>query len=105
MATVHHIPDAFDLNFVRSHGEVIRQAVEAAGASNPRVIGEVARGLTPRDNHLDILISSRPHLSLFGLVELEERLCLILDMHVGVWTEEGYRPDELARYLVDAVPL
>ena len=105
ISTAHPIPEGFDLNFVRANGEAVREAVEAAGASNPRVIGEVARGLTPRDNHLDVLVSSQPRLSLFGLVELEQRLGLILDMDVGVWTEEGYRPDELARYLADALPL
>lgn len=105
MATANPIPDGFDLNFVRANGEVVREAVEAAGASNPRVVGEVARGLTPRDDHLDILVSSKPRLSLFGLVELEQRLGLILDMDVGIWTEEGYRPEELARYLADAIPL
>ncbi len=69
MATTYQFPDAFDLNLVRGCGELIRAAIAAAGASDPRVVDEVARGLTPRDAHLEILVSSRPHQSLFRLVQ------------------------------------
>lgn len=105
MATATPYPDSFNLNFVRQHAEIIRQSVEAAGASDPRIVGDLARGLTPRDNNLDLLVSDQPTLSLLDLVALEERLSLILDMDVSVWIEEGYRPDERARYVAQAVPL
>ena len=105
MATTYRDQDFFDLHHVREHAIDVREAVEQAGASHPRIVGSVARGDTTRDNSVDFLVSSKPSLSLFTLVTLEARLSALLGMTASVWTEEGYPPAERARSMAEAVDL
>lgn len=105
MATAHPARDFFDLHHVREHAADVRDAIEQAGASQPRIAGPVARGERTQDNSVDFLVSSKPSLSLFTLVTLEARLSALLGMNASVWTEEGYRPEERARYVAEAVGL
>ena len=83
----------------------VRRAVAAAGGSNVRVFGSVAKGTDTDASDIDLLFTMDSSLSLMSLSKLERRLAEIIGAHVDLIPEESLRPQLRTRVLNEAVPL
>lgn len=88
----------------RRRAEVVR-ATAAAGFSDVRVFGSVARGQDRPDSDIDLLVVSPPGVTLFDLARLELALSDILGVRVEVVPETGLRASMRDEVLAEAVPL
>jgi predicted nucleotidyltransferase len=79
--------------------------VAAAGASNLRVFGSVARGEDTPDSDVDLLVEVPSGTGLFALLSLEENLQRILHVEVDLATPDSLKPRVRAEVLAEAIPV
>ena len=77
----------------------------AAGGSNLRVFGSVARGEDTPDSDVDLLVDLPESTGLFTLLALEGELQRILKVSVDLATEPSLKPQVRAQALAEAIPL
>jgi predicted nucleotidyltransferase len=87
------------------HRETIRELVQRAGMSNPRVFGSVVRGEDTDGSDLDILVDPAPRASLLAMELLQARLAAELGVKVDVRTPEEIHPKFRGRVLAEAISL
>ncbi len=97
------LPDSRLGRRVRRHRQALIAASTAAGASNLRVFGSVARGEDTADSDVDLLVDLPPGTGLFALLGLEEKLERILKVHVDLATPAGLKPRVRADALAEAI--
>lgn len=102
---VRGLPDTALGRRLRRHRRALLSAVAAAGGSNLRVFGSVARGQDTSDSDVDLLIDLPPDTGLFALLALEEQLERILRVPVDLATEPGLEPRVRARARAEAIAL
>jgi uncharacterized protein len=90
---------------VRQHRRALLAAVAAAGASNLRVFGSVARGEDTPDSDVDLLVEVPSGTGLFALLSLEENLQRILHVEVDLATPDSLKPRVRAEVLAEAIPV
>lgn len=103
--SVRGLPDTALGRRLRQHRQALLDAVHAAGASNLRVFGSVARGEDGPNSDVDLLIDLPPDTSLFTLLALEGTLERILKRKVDLAPVGSLKPRVCAEALQDAVPL
>lgn len=79
-------------------------AVEAAGGSDVRVVGSVARGEDEPGSDLDLLVTFPPEADIITLLTLQEELSNALTIPVDL-VSAGSSGPVLDRALAEAVPL
>lgn len=79
-------------------------AVEAAGGSDVRVVGSVARGEDEPGSDLDLLVTFPPEADIITLLTLQEELSNALTIPVDL-VSAGSSGPVLERALAEAVPL
>lgn len=72
------------------------------GAQQVRVFGSVARGEDRYDSDIDLLVTVRPGVGLFDLVEMQDELEAVLGVTVDVVSDGGLKPRD-ADILAEAV--
>jgi predicted nucleotidyltransferase/DNA-binding XRE family transcriptional regulator len=90
---------------LRQHRRALLDAVSAAGGSNLRVFGSVARGEDGPDSDVDLLVDLPEGTSLFAILALEGVLERILKVKVDLATVGSLKPRVRAEALADAVVL
>jgi predicted nucleotidyltransferase/DNA-binding XRE family transcriptional regulator len=103
--SVRGIPDSPLGRRVRQHRRALLAAVAAAGASNLRVFGSVARGEDTPDSDVDLLVEVPSGTGLFALLSLEEALQRILHVDVDLATPDSLKPRVRAEVLAEAIPV
>lgn len=88
----------------RSRGPVLRQ-MKAAGGSNVRVFGSVARGDDHEGSDVDLLFTMERPLSLMQLGALEQQLSDLVGAPVDILPDAAIRPALRDRILGEAAPL
>lgn len=86
------------------HRVDVQQAIERAGARNPRVIGSVARGTDTERSDVDLLVDLGDEPSIWTVAALVEELRLLLGIEVDLVDDHGSTA-ELERARTEAVPL
>lgn len=74
------------------------------GASNPRIVGSVARGTATLDSDIDLVVDMEPGRTLLDVAALHDDLVELLDTEVDVITS-GAVHGALADLLAVAIPL
>ena len=90
---------------VRSHRREILAAAQAAGASNVRIFGSVARGDDDEDSDIDLLVSFDASQGLGPIIELKKALEEVLGEPVDVAPEDLLRGAVARAARREAVPL
>jgi hypothetical protein len=91
---------------LRTHRAEIRAAAEAAGASNVRIFGSVARGEETSRSDVDLLVDfPAEERGLFPLIRLAEQIEEIVGRPVDVAAVEVMAPAIRERALAEAIPL
>jgi predicted nucleotidyltransferase len=90
---------------VAAHRDEIRAIVEANRATNPRVFGSIARGEDTAHSDLDLLVDSRPGMTLFDQARIIGALDELLGVGVDVVTSGAGTDRFRAAVLAQAVPL
>ena len=90
---------------VRSHRREILAAAQAAGASNVRIFGSVARGDDDEDSDIDLLVSFDASKGLGPIIELKKALEEVLGEPVDVAPEDLLRGAVARAARREAVPL
>lgn len=101
--SVRGLPDTPLGRRLRQHRQALLDAVAAAGGSNLRVFGSVARGEDGPDSDVDLLVDMPANIGLFTLLGLEGTLERILKVSVDLATEAELKPRVRVRALADAV--
>jgi predicted nucleotidyltransferase/DNA-binding XRE family transcriptional regulator len=102
---VRGLPDTPLGRRLRQHRRALLRAVAAAGASNLRVFGSVARGQDGPDSDVDLLVDLPDDTSLFAVLALEGTLERILEVKVDLAPVTSLKPRVRAEALSDAVAL
>jgi predicted nucleotidyltransferase/DNA-binding XRE family transcriptional regulator len=102
---VRGLPDTPLGRRLRQHRRALLRAVAAAGASNLRVFGSVARGQDGPDSDVDLLVDLPDDTSLFAVLALEGTLERILKVKVDLAPVTSLKPRVRAEALSDAVAL
>jgi predicted nucleotidyltransferase/DNA-binding XRE family transcriptional regulator len=102
---VRGLPDTALGRRLRQHRRALLAAVAAAGGSNLRVFGSVARGEDTPDSDVDLLVDLPVDTGLFTLLALEGELQQILKVSVDLATEASLKPRVRAQTLAEAIPL
>ena len=87
------------------HREVIRRAVVAHRASNPRVFGSVVHGNDHDGSDLDILVEPTSETTLFDIGAIRHELIQLLNIPVDVLTPRALPEKFRATVLAEAVPV
>ncbi len=103
--TVRGLPDTALGRRLRQHRRALLATVTAAGGSNLRVFGSVARGEDTPDSDVDLLVDLPESTGLFTLLALEGELQRILKVSVDLATEPSLKPQVRAQALAEAIPL
>jgi hypothetical protein len=103
--TVRGLPDSPLGRRVRRHRRALLAAVAAAGASNLRVFGSVARGDDTPASDVDLLVEVPVGTGLFALLALEEQLQRVLQIDVDLATADSLKPRVRAEALAEAIPV
>jgi predicted nucleotidyltransferase len=103
--SVRGLPDTPLARRLRQHRKALLDAVVAAGGSNLRVFGSVARGEDSPDSDVDLLVDLPENTSLFAVLALEGTLERILKVKVDLAPVSSLKPRVRAEALADAVPL
>ena len=103
--SVRGLPDTALGRRLRQHRRALLAAVAAAGGSNLRVFGSVARGEDTPDSDVDLLVDLPADTGLFALLALEAELQRILKVSVDLATEPSLKPRVRAQALAEAIPL
>jgi predicted nucleotidyltransferase len=91
---------------IREHRAEIQAAAEAAGASNVRIFGSVARGEETAASDVDLLVDfPAKDRGLFALLSLADEVERILGRPVDVAAVEVLAPIVRERPLAEAIPL
>lgn len=90
---------------VAKHRDRIRRTVEAAGASNPRIFGSVARGEDTPESDIDLMIDIPASFSLIDLARLQQSLEQILEHRVDVVPARGLKGSMAAHAIGEAVAI
>ncbi len=95
------------LNELRSRRDEILNVAARHGAFNVRVFGSVARGEATAESDVDLLVSTRPGISMFDLVGLWLDLKDLLGCEVSLITDDDHPRKErfMKRARKDAVTL
>jgi hypothetical protein len=101
--TVRGIPDSPLGRRVRRRRRALLAAVAAAGATNLRVFGSVARGEDTPDSDVDLLVEAPAGTGLFTLLALEAELQRILKVDVDLGTVDGLKPRVRGEVLAEAI--
>jgi predicted nucleotidyltransferase len=102
---VRGLPDTALGRRLRQHRRALLAAVDAAGGTNLRVFGSVARGEDTSDSDVDLLVDLPVDTGLFTLLALEGELQQILKVSVDLATEASLKPRVRAQTLAEAIPL
>lgn len=90
---------------VEQHREAVREAVTAHHATNPRLVGSVARGDDTPDSDVDVLVEFTDDASLLDEVGLRLALTDLLGVAVDI-VDANHLPEAMrARLLAEAVPV
>jgi predicted nucleotidyltransferase/DNA-binding XRE family transcriptional regulator len=100
---VRGLPDTPLGRRLRQHRRALLRAVAAAGASNLRVFGSVARGQDGPDSDVDLLVDLPDDTSLFAVLALEGTLERILKVKVDLAPVTSLKPRVRVEALADAV--
>jgi len=93
-------------SLIRAHKAEIQAAAEAAGASNVRIFGSVARGEETAGSDIDLLVDfPAKDQGVFALLRLAARIEKIVGRPVDVATAEVLAPPVRERALAEAIPL
>lgn len=103
--TVRGLPDTPLGRRLRQHRQALLAAVDAAGASNLRVFGSVARGTHGPDSDIDLLVDLPEGTGLFALLALEGTLERILNVDVDLAPVTSLKPRVRAEALAEAIAL
>lgn len=103
--SVRGLPDTPLGRRLRRHRRALIAATEAAGGSNLRVFGSVARGEDTALSDVDLLVDLPEDTGLFALLALEEELQHILHVEVDLATPHGLKQRVRAEALEEAVAL
>lgn len=103
--SVRGLPDTTLGRRLRQHRRALLAAVAAAGGSNLRVFGSVARGEDTPGSDVDLLVDLPDGTGLFALLALEERLQQILKVPVDLATASSLKPRVRAQALAEAIQL
>lgn len=103
--SVRGLPDTPLGRRLRQHRRALLDAVAAAGGSNLRVFGSVARGEDGPDSDVDLLVDLPEETSLFAVLSLEGSLERILKVKVDLAPVANLKPRVRAEALADAVAL
>lgn len=87
------------------HRETIRQLVEQAGMTNPRVFGSVLRGEDAEDSDLDLLVDPAPRTTLLDLAGLQIKLEAKTGVKVDLLTPKSLPEKFRRRVLEEAQPV
>ncbi|MHB8252686.1 MAG: nucleotidyltransferase family protein [Acidiferrobacter sp.] len=90
---------------LRRHRTDIRRIVTAHDATNPRIIGSVARGDDTENSDIDIMVDRMAGLTLLEQARMIEELEAVPHVHVDVVTSTGPSDLFLAQALRDAQPI
>lgn len=90
---------------LRTHRDRIVELATAAGASNVRVFGSVARGTDEPDSDIDLLVDFDITKGLLPIVDLRAQLEQLLGETVDVAPAAALSAAVAARALAEAVPL
>jgi predicted nucleotidyltransferase len=103
--SVRGIPDTPLGRRLRRHRQALLDAVAAAGGSNLRVFGSVARGEDTADSDIDLLVDLPDGTGLFALSTLEGQLRRILHVDVDLAPPSSLKPRVRAEAEAEAIPL
>jgi predicted nucleotidyltransferase/DNA-binding XRE family transcriptional regulator len=103
--SVRGLPDSPLGRRVRQHRQALLDAVAAAGGSNLRVFGSVARGQDTPNSDVDLLVDLPEGTGLFALQALEGRLRRILHTDVDLSPASSLKPGVRAEAEAEAIPL
>lgn len=103
--SVRGVPDTPLGRRLRRHRRALLAATSAAGGSDLRVFGSVARGEDGADSDVDLLVDLPEGTGLIALLALEEQLEQILRARVDLATPSSLKPQVRAEALADAVSL
>lgn len=84
--------------------EELRAVLATHGATNPRVVGSVARGEDSESSDLDLLLTLPEGFDIFDKAYLEEELERLLGVRVDVIPDDARSP-AVERAAAEAVPL
>lgn len=101
--SVRGLPDSPLGRRVRQNRRALLAAVAAAGASNLRVFGSVARGEDTTTSDVDMLVDVPNGTGLFALLALEEQLQRILHVDVDLATPGSLKQRVRAEALAEAI--
>jgi uncharacterized protein len=94
------------MDLLREHRAEILAAAAAAGASNVRIFGSVARGEQTRQSDVDLLVDfPAKEDGLFPLLRLADEVEAIVGRPVDVAAVEVMAPQVRERALAEAIPL
>jgi len=103
--SVRGLPDTPLGRRLRRHRRALIAATAAAGGSNLRVFGSVARGEDTSLSDVDLLVDLPEDTGLFALLALEEALQQILHVEVDLATPHALKQRVRAEALQEAVAL
>jgi hypothetical protein len=86
------------------HRRRIHELCASHGASNPRIVGSVARGTATADSDIDLVVDIEPGRTLLDIAALHDDLVDLLAVEIDVITS-GAVHGALADLLADAIPL
>ena len=89
---------------LEEHRRAVRAKIAAAGMTNPRVFGSVARGQDTPSSDVDILVTVPPGTGLFAFARLRQELEDELGVPVDLVSDGGLKPRH-AGIVAEAVPL
>ncbi len=90
---------------LRAHREMVLQIIAAHHATNPRVIGSVARGEDTADSDIDLLVDRQQGMTLLEQAYMTEKLEELLQVRVDIITSGAPSERFLAKALLDAKPI
>lgn len=90
---------------VRSHRSEILKIISAAGGSNVRVFGSLAKGEDGPQSDVDLLFTMNDVLGLMGIARLEVKLKDLIGADVDLVPDSSIRPGIREKVLRQAVPL
>jgi uncharacterized protein len=93
------------LDVIRAKRDEILRILDRYGATNPRVVGSVARGDDDSESDLDLMLDIPEQLSLLDVIGLERELSNLLHTPVQVCEENGLSPKVARTMLAEAISL
>jgi len=93
------------LELLRSKRREIFEVLDSYGATNPRIVGSVARGDDRPESDIDLMLDMPEELSLLDVIGLERQLSDLLGSTVEVCEEDGLPAKVAGIMLAEAVIL